>query len=206
MAHRHAPQWFSLVVALSVSMVTSDGEQTLMPASCHHPVRILRSILVSARRESVPQNLLHLLAGQEKLIRQVSRHNRNHHNHHTGVSVQSGAAAATAKSVDVCEAPPPEIAKYGTTTESKLAEFFAESSDEASSSDETGPSWSRASGTTSTAGTAAESDDEVWPARVLEEVLEAIKDIPQELIPEWLAKQTLALRMLVHLAPWQRDA
>ena len=73
-------------------------------------------------------------------------------------------------------------------TESELAE----SSDE-KSSDETGPPWSRASGTSSIAATAAvsKSVDEVRPpgiakysAKGVDKSLEAIKDIPPELMCE----------------------
>ena len=64
------------------------------------------------------------------------------------IAKHSATAIATtvAKSVCVGEARFSGTAIYEATTESELAEFPADSSDEGSSSDEDGPSWSRASG------------------------------------------------------------
>ena len=44
-----------------------------------------------------------------------------------------------------------------------------------------------------------------YSATVVEEILEAIKGIFQELIPEWFAKQILVLPTPVHMASWQRE-
>ena len=72
--------------------------------------------------------------------------------------VRTSAAAAAVVKPDG-ETPPPGFAKFSATSESELAEF---SDDE--SSDEAGPSWSRASGTTSTAAAAVtKSVGEAWP-------------------------------------------
>ena len=104
----------------------------------------------------------------------------------------STSSTTTAKSVG--EAQPPRLAKkWSASTESELAKFSGES----------GSSWSRANGTTSVSLPAVE--EYVGEARSpgiakcsatdVDEILEAIKDIPLEVIFEGFAKKILALPM-----------
>ena len=83
--------------------------------------------------------------------------------------------------VEVGEARPPGFAKYSATSvpESELAESFHEAS--SSGEDEVGPSWSRASGTTSTA--VAKLVGEARPLAVL--VAAAHETIPPDCVAFW---------------------